>query len=311
MSVTPETHALLSMMYRVNAPRFHELDVHQARRSFAKLQFALGFANEAVASVLEIPIPREDGSVLLARLCRPSQARSNDTLPLLIYFHGGGWTVGDVESYDGLCRRLCNRSGHAVLSVEYRLAPEHPFPAAVDDAVHAVQWVIGRASDVGLSFASIALAGDSAGGNLAAVAAIHLRDRVQGALRGLVLVYPCVTIASERPSRAAFSEGFVLDRASLDWFFSHYLPDGGEDHWRASPLNAETLAGLPPILMLTAGLDPLTDDCREFAGRVVSEGGRIVEVHVEGVPHGFFTLGKHFPEADSSIDAIASFLSEI
>lgn len=297
------------MMYRVGAPRFHELDIHQARRSFAKLQSILGFPAEAVASVIEVPVPRSDGSVLLARLYRPVHASAERQMPLLIYFHGGGWTVGDVDSYDALCRRMCNRTRHAVLSVDYRLAPEHPFPAAVDDAILAVDWATRRASAAGFEFSGISLGGDSAGGNLAIVAAIHSRQMMDDVLARLVLVYPCVAIHSERPSRALYSEGYVLDSASLEWFFAHYLPDGGADDWRASPLNVERLPALPPMLLVTAGLDPLTDDCIAFAARVSSEGGHVVRRHVEGVPHGFFTLGKHFPEANQIVDAIASFVA--
>lgn len=308
MQITPETKALLDMMYRVNAPRFHELDVPQARRSFAKLQAVLGFPSEAVASVLEVPVPRPDGSVLLARLYRPVRSHVGDVLPLVVYFHGGGWTVGDVESYDGVCRRLCNESGHAVLSVDYRLAPENPFPAAVDDAILVIDWLLSAAPASGLSFGRISLAGDSAGGNLAIVAAIHFRECAPMAVEGVAAVYPCVVINSERPSRGRFADGYVLDRGSLAWFFSRYLPDGGADDWRASPLNAARLSNLPRMLLVTAGLDPLTDDCVALRDRVLAEDGECAHLHVEGVPHGFFTLGRHFPEANHVVETIASFL---
>ncbi len=152
------------MAYRVGAPRFHELSVAQARHSFQKLHFAFRGEAPPVASTTEVPIARADGSALLARLYRPVDSRAEDTLPLLIWFHGGGWCVGDVASHDVLCRELANASGCAILSVDYRLAPEHPFPAGVDDARLAFDWSVAQADLLGVDPTRIALGGDSAGG---------------------------------------------------------------------------------------------------------------------------------------------------
>lgn len=305
MALTDQAQALLDMVYRVGAPRFHELTVAQARHSFEKLQFVFGGDPEAVASTLEVPMARPDGSVLLGRLYRPREAGPAEALPLLIYFHGGGWCVGSVQSHDTLCRQLANRAGCAVLSVDYRLAPEHPFPAAVEDALFAVEWARANADQLTVDRDRFGLGGDSAGGTLSLVTALMLRDRGTAALRFLCLIYPCTEIESSRPSREAFASGYFLDRESLAWFFERYLPGGEADDWRASPMKAKSLAGLPPMLVVTAECDPLSDDCIAFVDRVCSEGGTVEHFGVQGVVHGFVTLGKWFPEAHEVVDLIS------
>lgn len=304
MPLTPQAQSLLAMAYRTGAPRFHELSVEQARHSFQKLQYAFRPEAPAVASTVEVPMGRGDGSALLGRLYRPLSSAPDEGLPLLLWFHGGGWCVGDVESYDVLCREIANASGCAVLSVDYRLAPEHPFPAAVNDAAFAYAWVQEHADLLGVDAARIALGGDSAGGNLSIVTALALRDAGGVQPAELILVYPSTEMASGRPSRQRYAEGFLLDQGTLEWFFSRYLPQGGTEDWRASPMRAASLAGLPPMLLVSAEFDPLVDDCAAFAGRVAEEGGEI-ELHmVPGVIHGFLTLGKYFPESAQTIACI-------
>lgn len=305
MPLTSQARSLLDMVYRVGAPRFHELSVAQARHSFQKLLFAFRPEAPAVAAVTEVPIPRPDGSVLLARLYRPLSAGPGAVLGLLVYFHGGGWCVGDVDSYDVLCRELANGAGCAVLSVDYRLAPEHPFPAAVNDARLAFDWAVEHAGLLGIDPQRIALGGDSAGGNLAIVTALALRDAHRCQPCFLLLVYPCTEILSQRPSRQIYGDGFFLDRESLQWFFERYLPAGQAEDWRASPMRAASLAGLPPMLLVTAECDPLTDDCVAFAERVRAEGGAVTHLPVAGMVHGFLTLGKLFPEARDTVNAAA------
>lgn len=308
MPLTPQARALLDMVYRVGAPRFHELSPAQARHSFQKLHYAFRPDVPAVASVTEVPIARADGSALLARFYRPLAAMPEAVLPLLVYFHGGGWCVGDIESYDVLCRELANGSGCAVLSVDYRLAPEHPFPAAVVDARHAVDWAREHGDLLGIDPARIALGGDSAGGNLSIVTALALRDAGEAPPAMLALVYPSTEIVSTRPSRERYADGYFLDRETLDWFFERYLPAGQTEDWRASPMRAASLAGLPPMLLVSAEFDPLVDDCAAFAARVREEGGVIDEVCVAGMVHGFLTLGKFFPEANRTVSLLAEAL---
>ncbi|BAL23399.1 alpha/beta hydrolase [Azoarcus sp. KH32C] len=312
MPLTAQAQSLLDMVYRVGAPRFYELSVAQARHSFEKLQFAFGGERVAVAYVVDVPIGRTDsGDVLLARSYRPLGANPSDVLPLVIYLHGGGWCIGDVASYDGFCRRLANASGCAVLSVDYRLAPEHAFPAAVRDSMFALKWAQENHGLLGINPRKISLAGDSAGGNLAVVTALEARDRGVDAVRQLLLIYPSTQIHSERPSRKRFSDGYFLDRESLEWFFTRYLPEGGADDWRTSPFLADSLAGLPPILLLMAEFDPLVDDCLAFAARVEREGGAVDRVMFDGVVHGFVTLPKLFPEAIAAIEVIGERLRRL
>lgn len=310
MSLDPKARALLDMVYRIGAPRFHELSVAQARHSMEKLLFAFRPEAPAVASVTEVPIPRPDGSVLMARLYRPISATPESRPPLLLYFHGGGWCVGDVPSFDVLCRELANLSTWAVLSVDYRLAPEHPFPAAVEDAWLAASWSKEHAGLLEIDAGALALGGDSAGGTLAIVTALQARDRAFPTLRRLLLIYPCTELVSRRPSRERYGEGYFLDRATLAWFFARYLPNGETEDWRASPMRAASLVGLPPIFLVTAGCDPLTDDCLAFAERVRAEGGEVDHHPVPGMVHGFFALGKLFPQANAAVRAAAEALRQ-
>lgn len=308
MPLSPEAQSLLAMAYRVGAPKFHELSPAQARHSFQKLQFAFRPEAPAVAATAEVPMARPDGSALLARLYRPLSSKPQDVLPLLIFLHGGGWCVGDVASYDVLCRELTNLSGCAVLSVDYRLAPEHPFPAALDDAVFAFRWAVEHADLLGIDPERIALGGDSAGGNLSIVTALELRGAAT-VPRFLLLVYPCTEIVSARPSRQRYAEGYFLDSGTLRWFFERYLPEGNSEDWRTSPMRAESLQGLPPVMMVTAEFDPLVDDCLAFAERLRSEGVDTEHLQVDGVVHGFLTLGKQFPQAAQVIASAARTLA--
>lgn len=305
MLLSPQTKSLLEMTYRVGAPRFHELSTNQARHSFQKLQFAFRPDAPAVASTVEVPMGRRDGSVLLGRLYRPINSSPEDTLPLLIYFHGGGWCVGDIASYDVFCRELANAAGGAVLSVEYRLAPESPFPAAVNDADFALEWAIQNACDLEVDPGRVAVGGDSAGGNLAIVTALTHRNRGLRDVKFLLLIYPSTVIRSERPSRLQFGDGYFLDRTTLDWFYTRYLGGNAAEDWRLSPLLAESFVEFPPMLLITAECDPLTDDCLAFADRVEAEGGLVTRWQAEGVVHGFVTLGKLFPEASEAIAVAA------
>lgn len=306
MPLSSEAKALLEMVYRVGAPRFHELSVEQARHSFRKMQLAFQTDPPVVSSVTRLAIIREDRSRLHARFYKPAGIPPESRLPLIIYFHGGGWCVGDTESYDVLCRQLAIESGCAVLSVDYRLAPEHPFPAAVEDAIFSLEWAAAHAASFGADPDRIVLAGDSAGGNLGIVAALLALRRGSVAVRFMALIYPSTEIISNRSSRHRFAEGYLLDRASLEWFYARYLQGGEAFDWRASPMLAESLRGLPPMLLVTAECDPLVDDCIAFAERVRAEGGSVEHLAVPAVVHGFLTLGKFFPQAGPAIRHIGA-----
>jgi acetyl esterase len=222
--------------------------------------------------------------------------------PLIVFFHGGGWCVGGLETHDGPCRFLATHSGADVLSVDYRLAPEHPFPAAVDDALAAFRWAAGAAEELGADPARIAVAGDSAGGNLAAAVSLLSRD-LDGPRPALqALLYPVTDVGRAHRSRDVFAEGFLLTRADMDWFERHYLGprqpagDGGRgavphaDDPRVAVLRAEDLAGLPPAYVATAGFDPLRDEAEEYAKRMRAAGNRVALRRHPGLIHGFANM---------------------
>jgi acetyl esterase len=309
--IDPRAATLLAAAYRVGAPRMSDMSVEQARHAFNKLVAVYGAPAEPVASVLDVPMPRPQmaGGTLIGRLFRPHCSPAHHRLPVLLWFHGGGWTLGDVESYDPLCRALANASGAAVFSVDYRLAPEHPYPAAVEDASFALDWLAAHGADIGVDPQRIAIGGDSAGGNLSTIAAITARDAGWPHIRFQCLVYPATDMASERPSHAAHGDGFLLDESTVRWFLQCYLPtDLDRSDWRVSPLNAGWLGDLPPTLLVTAGCDPLTDDGIAYADALEAAAVTVDRIHVPGMIHGFLTLGKIFPQAGETIHKIGAAL---
>ena len=296
-TLDPQAKALMDLVARAAAPAFHTLDVAKARDETRKL-FAY-FSSEAppVAAVREIEIMGEGGTIP-ARLYRAAGSTATARLPLLVFFHGGGWTVGDLDSYDPLCRTLANEARCAVLSVDYRLAPEHPFPAAVDDAYAATVWASENAETLGVDAGLIAVGGDSAGGNLAAVTAILARDRGAPALVFQLLIYPATDQASERPSWHQFGRGYLLELESIRYFQNKYLRHAHDYvDWRASPLLRHDLDGLPPALVITAGFDPLLDDCVAYVQHLQAAGVSVEHRCYDGMVHGFVTLGKMFTAA--------------
>ncbi|GHU03721.1 acetylhydrolase [Betaproteobacteria bacterium] len=315
MALTEQARWMLDMVNRVGAPRFHEFSPEQARRSYRKLQLAFGFpppeVGAEVGTVDTIFIPRPDGSSMEARLYRPvpgapaGSGAHGALAPFLIFYHGGGWCVGDLDSYDTLCRKFANGSGAVVLAPHYRLAPEHPFPAAPDDALLAVSWARAHGHDFGLDAERIALGGDSAGGALAIVTALALRDGGGTQPRLLVLAYPCTDINdAPYPSRARYDNGYFLDRETLEWFFTHFQGDPAD--WRASPMCAGRMDGLPPVLLVAAEYDPLVDEGAAFIARVAQAGGQTGRIVVPGMIHGFLSLGKLFPEAGPAVAEITA-----
>lgn len=309
-TLSTHTQRLIAKVYRTGAPRFADLTVMQARKSFQTLHHHFGFEPVAMASVQDIPLSRSNGPTLLSRLYTPLMSERRAHAPLVVYFHGGGWCVGDIESYDGLCRRLASVSGCPVLSIDYRLAPESPFPAATEDALFACSHALINEGTLP-SANGLILAGDSAGGTLATVTALHWRDAGKRGIKELWLIYPCTDLISVRPSRQLFADGYMLDRSTLQWFFTNYLgdeidADSASGDWRLSPIRASSLAGLPPIRMVTADHDPLTDDCEAFCSRVARENGSVDCWRAAGVVHGFFSLGRIFPEAEEALAFLAA-----
>jgi acetyl esterase len=264
-------------------------------------------ANHVAVPSTDSAIPGADGGPLRTRHYRPAVA---EAAPLLVFFHGGGFVVGDIESYDGLCRMICRDAAVHVLSVEYRLAPEHKAPAAVDDCLAAYRWALGHAAELGADPSRIGVGGDSAGGNLAALVALRSRDEDIPQPTLQVLLYPVLDLSAETRSRTLFSDGFFLSKHDTEWFMNLYL-DGADlaaDDARVSPLKAADLSGLAPALVLTAGFDPLRDEGNEYAAALRSAGVTVDHRQFDALTHGFASIA---PFGGGSADATVATISAI
>ena len=248
-----------------------------------------------------------------ARIYTPKKLRKTDGLaPCLVFYHGGGWVIGDIDSHDVVCRKLAHEGELIVISIDYRLAPEHKFPAAIDDAITAVKWVASNARELGIDAARLLVGGDSAGGNLAAVVALAARDGGGPKLAGQVLIYPATDFAMKHPSHSEPETSILLTHSVIKWFCNHYLGGPADiDNWKASPARAKTLAGLPPAYVLTAGADPLRDEGDEYAERLKQAGVPVTYKHYPGQFHGFFTMGKLLQQANVAASDIAGWMKSL
>jgi acetyl esterase len=230
----------------------------------------------------------------------------------LVFFHGGGWVIGDLDTHEVVCQKLAHEGELIVISVDYRLAPEHKFPAAADDAITATKWVAANAKKLGIDAAHLLVGGDSAGGNLAAVVALATRDGDGPKLAGQVLIYPATDFAMKHPSHSEPETSILLTHSVIKWFCNHYLNGTADiDHWKASPARAKTLAGLPPAYVLTAGADPLRDEGAEYAARLKDAGVPMTYRHFPGQFHGFFTMGKLLQQANVAVSEIAGWMKAL
>ncbi len=226
-----------------------------------------------------------------------------------MFFHGGGWVIGNLDSHDVACRKLADEGQLIVISIDYRLAPEHKFPAAVNDVIAATTWIAGNARQLGIDASRLMIGGDSAGGNLAAVVAIAARDGNGPAIAGQVLIYPAVDFARKHPSHSEPETSVLLTHTAITWFSAQYLNSAADgSDWRASPARAATLAGLPPAYVLTAGADPLRDEGVEYAERLKQAGVAVTYRHFPGQFHGFFTMGRLLPQANIAASEIGAWL---
>jgi acetyl esterase len=288
-------------LYRqANRPPLETLSPPEARDAMLRARALLAPDPPEVAEVRDLRIGGAAGT-LGARLYRPRGAKAGDTLPGLVYFHGGGWVIGDLETHDTVCRELSNAAGAVVVSVDYRLAPEHPFPAAPDDAIASTRWIAEHARDLGIAADRIGVGGDSAGGNLALVAAIALRGSLPSPLRHMLLFYPAVDAGMQRPSITRNADVLPLTRAAMDWFYSHYVPQQTDRRdWRLSPLGYE-LRGLPAAHVLTAGYDVLCDEGLALADALAAAGSSVTRSHFPGHFHGFLTMGRIVADAGRAL----------
>jgi acetyl esterase len=291
--LTPSMRDVLSRIARANRPQFHTLTPDQARAAYEAGAGVLEIPKPVLARVQDLRIPARDGELLGARLYAPS----DQALPVLLFFHGGGFTVGSVATHDILCRQLSLLAGIAVVSLDYRLAPAHKFPTAANDAWDALQWLAAKGASLGLDASRLAVGGDSAGGTLAAMCAVLARDAgLPLALQ--LLIYPGCAAHQDTPSHKTFAEGFVLSEADISWFFSQYVRSPADrDDWGFAPLHAPDVDGVAPAWIGLAECDPLVDEGVMYADKLRMAGVPVDLEIYRGVTHEFIKMGRIIPEA--------------
>jgi len=304
MPLDPQAQKVLDAMAALNLKPVEESTPDEARESMRSRTAALGPV-EDVAAVADHRVPVAGGEITV-RVYTPAGTGPH---PALVFYHGGGWVIGDLETHDGICRSLTNAAGCVVVSVDYRLAPEHRYPVAVEDAYAALQWVRGTGSRVGIDPRRVAVGGDSAGGNLSAVVSLMARDRRTAPPVFQALIYPVTDTTLDTPSYQENATGYVLTREGMRWFFGHYLAreEQGREPY-ASPLRAANLAGLPPALVITAGCDPLRDEGEAYAARLRDAGVSVTHIRYPGMFHGFFRMTRILDTAKAALDEVAGAL---
>lgn len=300
MATNPLLHPELTGLVEAlrGAPPLSQLPVSVLRQMMREQWFDPNAPADVSTRNLSIPV---DGAVLQARLYIPGTGPS--VTPGVIFFHGGGFVFGDLDSHDGACRRLCRSSGLRIIAVDYRLAPEHPMPAAHDDAEAAVRWVFNHASQLGFDRDRIGVCGDSAGALLAASAAFSLRSHPVCRIKAQVLIYPVLMFNGSTASRRAFADGPILDAATIEYFTRCYLGSGPVDDVRLNLLDAD-LSGMPPTTLVIAGLDPLQDEGRSLGRGMAERGVPVSVMEVENLPHGFVTLSHMSPAVGRVVEQI-------
>jgi acetyl esterase len=303
-----QLQALLWLIERLKVPPMGGGDVAQARAAMERSAPTLDLGAARDVAAYDRTVPGADGP-LRARVYVPLSAPATNA-PGLVFFHGGGWVVGSIESHDRVCRALARRAGVVVVSVDYRLAPEHPFPAAPKDAIAATRWVLANAPSLGVDAARVAVGGDSAGGNLAAVVAQALRDDERRPAFQL-LVYPATDLTRALPSHALFRDGYFLGKDATDWYIGHYVRDRrDETDPLASPLFAADFSRLPPALVLIGGFDPLRDEGRAYAEKMRAAGVKVELDCTAGQVHGFFHFAGAMRSGERAIQLAAARLRE-
>ncbi len=306
MPLDADIQQILDLLSPPGAPDLSSLGLEKAR-TLSMARVGLMGPPEEVATVTNRDIPGPLGPIGL-RIYHPG---GEAPLPVVLYFHGGGWVLCSLDTHDGTCRRLCNLSGAVVVSVDYRLAPEHRFPAPLEDCFAALAWIVEHGSTLGIDNSRVAVAGDSAGGNLAAATALLARERGGPGLRHQLLIYPVLDHAMDSVSYHDNAEGFFLTAAAMAWFWDHYLGDasrGAEP--LASPLRAANLQGLPSATVITAEFDPLRDEGETYGRRLQEAGVACTVERFDGMLHGFFSMHDFIAKARLATELAAAALRD-
>jgi acetyl esterase len=304
MAIDPQVAFVLDLIIKSGRPAYNTLSPKEARQLFRETRPASTPEPAAIGAVRNLTA----GTVPI-RVYRPAGVPDATRLPVLVFFHGGGWVIGDLDTHDTLCRQLTAGAGISVVAVDYRLAPEHKFPAAADDAWSATTWIVAHAGELGVDASKIAVGGDSAGGNLAAVVALQARDAGRPNIALQVLLYPVTDVGAETQSYQDLADGYMLTREGMRWFIAHYLgkPQEAED-WRVSPIRARSFAGVAPALIVTAGYDPLRDEGDAYAQKLRAAGVTVDHVTFGGMIHGFVPMGKLIETGNRAVTLIAGSL---
>jgi acetyl esterase len=307
MTINPDAAKVVELIIASGRPPYPTIGHVAAREVFVASRAILQPDPSPVAEVHDLAATGPVGQIPL-RLYRGIGTDTKSPQPTLIYYHGGGWVLGNLDSHDGVCRDIANAAQCTVISVDYRLAPEAKFPAAADDSIAAAQWIHDNAAELGVDRTRLAVGGDSAGGNLSAIVALHARDKGGPKLKLQVLIYPSTDMSSVYPSYEEFAEQLPLTRTTMDWFVDLYLNSRAEDakDWRASPLHAKSLAGLPPAYVITAAMDPLCDEGEALARALMKAGVPVETKRFDGQIHGFLTMGRIIRDSQVAIADIAT-----
>ena len=310
MPLDPQIETILGLIKQSGLPEVWQLTPDQAREQYLMRVRKLE-VKQSIHRTEDRRIPGPD-SDLPIRVYWPREAKPGELFPVLLWLHGGGFVIGNLDTHDSVCRMLAEQADCMVVAVDYRLAPEFKFPAAVDDSHAVLRWLASHGSEIGVDAKRIAVGGDSAGGNLAAVLSILARDQGFPPIALQLLIYPCTAPEPETASHHKFAEGYVLSRNSIVWFYKHYLRSQRDaNDFRFAPLQTDDLSRLPPAFVLVAGYDPLRDEGVEYSKRLIEAGNRVTLANYEGVVHGFYLMGGAVDAARRAVAQSAAALKEV
>lgn len=306
----PQVQALLDLVKEKGIPPTHLLSPEEARKSYSERRFFSQPTPPEVKGLRNFDIPGKAGQIKV-RSYRPINSQDNATLAALVYFHGGGCVIGDLDTHDVLCRELSNLSNCAVFSIDYRLAPENPFPAAIEDCATSTQWIHDHAAELQIDPTRIAVGGDSAGGNLAAVTCLILKEEKSFKPAFQLLIYPMIDTMGQFESLIKNADGYLLTKDAVEYYLNHYLPDEAmKKDWRVAALLAKDHTDLPPALVITAGFDPLRDEGLAYADKLSASGVPTQYICFERQIHGFILMGRILDEANTAVKLCAQALMD-